>query len=182
MADPHETFVQKAADNLIIAIAHGDMSALETLYNAMYCDIYGYLLSMLGGDRQNAEDLAQDTFLRVYKYAPHFTPNGCGKSWVYKIAGRLALTFFKKQAAHPTELPDELPDHHSAEEAALDAQLVTEAMRQLSEDERQVVSLHAVSGLTLAEIAAILGAPLGTVKWRHARAIGKLKNILGNHF
>lgn len=172
---------QQTADQLILSVAQGDMKALETLYNAMYCEIYGYLLSLLGNE-QTAEDLAQDTFLRVYKYAPKFVPAGRGKSWVYKIAGRLALTWFKNNNMAQAELSEYLPGEVNAEECVLNAQLVAEAMQTISEEERQIISLHAVSGLTLSEIAAILDKPLGTVKWKHAEAIKKLRRILGEHF
>ena len=172
---------QRAADELILSVAAGDMRALEALYSGMYREIYGYLLSMVG-DPHAAEDLAQDTFLRVYKYAPKFVPSGYGKSWVYKIAGRLALTYRARNSVPTEELPETLADSHSAEDRVLDAQLVTQAMARLSEDERQVVSLHAVSGMPLREIAQLLRIPLGTVKWRHAQAIKKLKVMLGGNF
>lgn len=168
---------QRQADAWILSIATGDMRALESLYNAMYREIYGYLLSMLG-DPHAAEDLAQDTFLRVYRYAPKFTASGAGKSWVYKIAGRLALTYRARNRVITEELPETLASPENAEERVLDAQMVAQAMAALSDDERQVVSLHAVSGLSLREIADMLDVPLGTVKWRHAQAIRKLRGML----
>ena len=76
----------RTADALILKIAEGDMSALESLYNAMYGEIFAYLRSMLGSDIQSAEDLAQDTFIRVYRYAPKFAAMGQGRAWVYRIA------------------------------------------------------------------------------------------------
>lgn len=175
------TLDQQTADQWILAIADGDMHALEALYNAMYREIYGYLLSVVG-NTQAAEDLAQDTFLRVYKYAPKFVPTGCGKSWVYKIAGRLALTYFKKNKNRSAEvdLTNDLRSADNAEERAVNAQVLSEAMRQLPSEERQIISLHALSGLTLAEVADILGQPLGTVKWRHAQGLKKLRKMLGN--
>lgn len=172
---------QQTADRLIAAVAQGDMKALETLYSAMYRDICGYLLAAVGNP-QAAEDLAQDTFLRVYKYAPHFVPSGCGKSWIYKIASRLALTYYQKNGCPPAELGDELPSRDNCEERVLDAQAVRTALQWLPEEERRIVSLHAVSGLTLAEIADLLGKPLGTVKWKHARAVRRLRELLGDDF
>ena len=177
------TLDQQTADRLILAIAGGDMGALETLYNVMYREIYGYLLSTVG-NTQVAEDLAQDTFLRVYRYAPKFVPTGCGKSWVYKIDGRLALTYFQKNTSRRIEvgLTDELCSGDNAEERAVNAQALAQAMNRLSDEERQIVSLHALSGLTLAEVAGILDKPLGTVKWRHAQALKKLRSLLGEDF
>ena len=168
----------RAADELIVRMAAGDMAALEALYNAMYGEIFAYLRSMLGGDVQSAEDLAQDTFIRAYRYAPKFAAMGQGRAWVYRIAGRLALTHLSKNS-HPTqELSEFLPDRADVEETAVNSQAIAEAMRCLSPEERQAVSMHAVSGLTLREIADVLGQPIGTVKWRHAEAIKKLRSML----
>jgi RNA polymerase sigma factor, sigma-70 family len=172
---------QQEADRLIGRIAGGDMSALESLYNAMYREIFGYLCSMLGGDRHSAEDLAQDTFVRVWKYAPRFSSLGRGRSWVYRIAGRLALDHLGKNSSRAGELKEELPDGTDVEESALDSHVLMQAMSLLPTEERRIVSMHAVSGLTLREIAQVLEMPLGTVKWKHAEAIKKLRAALGGN-
>jgi RNA polymerase sigma factor, sigma-70 family len=171
----------QAADNLILKIAEGDMSALEQLYNAMYGEIFAYLFSMLGGDRQNAEDLAQDTFVRVFRYAPKFAACGQGRAWVYRIAGRLALNHFGRNGVAAEALDEHIPDAGNVEESAVNSAAIAEALAAISPEERQVVSLHAFSGLTLREISEVLGQPLGTVKWRHAEAIKKLRMLLDDH-
>ena len=171
----------RTADALILKIAEGDMSALESLYSAMYGEIFAYIRSMLGSDIQGAEDLAQDTFIRVYKYAPKFAAMGQGRAWIYRIAGRLALTYLSHTPSATGELDKDLPDRADVEESAVNSRAVAEAMAAISPEERQVVSLHAVSGLTLKEISEVLGQPLGTVKWRHAEAIKKLRSLLGEN-
>ena len=77
-------------DALIKRIAEQDMSALETLYRDLYTDVFAYLLSILR-NAAAAQDLAQDTFLRVYKSAAGFHSRGQGRAWVLKIARNLAL-------------------------------------------------------------------------------------------
>ncbi len=175
------TLDQQTADKLIVAMAGGDMHALEILYNAMYREIFVFLLSTVG-NTQVAEDLAQDTFIRAYQYASGFVPAGYGKSWVYQIARRLTLTYFQKNGNHATEiaLTDDLPTPDDAEERALNAQVIAQAMERLPAEERQIISLHALSGLTLREVADILDKPLGTVKWRHAQGLKKLREWLGD--
>ena len=172
----------RAADELIGKIAEGNMAALESLYNAMYGEIFAYLRSMLGGDIHAAEDLAQDTFIRVYRYAPKFAAMGQGRAWVYRIAGRLALTYLSHHSPAYGELDADTPSSENVEETAVNSRAVKEALAALSPEERQVVSLHAVSGLTLKEIAEALGQPLGTVKWRHAEAIKKLRLMLDDKY
>lgn len=171
---------QKEADELISAISHGDMGALEALYYAMYHEIYNYLFSMVRNPH-SAEDLTQDTFMRVYKYASNFTPMGNGKSWVYKIAGRLALTYLKNNSV-AIYVSAELHDDKNTEERAVNSQALEEAMSKLSDSQRQIVTLHAISGFTLGEIAEAVNLPLGTVKWKHAEAMKKLRKILGKKF
>lgn len=171
----------RAADELIVRMAAGDMAALEALYNAMYGEIFAYLRSMLGGDVQSAEDLAQDTFIRAYRYAPKFAAMGQGRAWVYRIAGRLAFTHLRKLPPVVGEPEPAIPSGADVEESALASRAIQEAMAAISPEERQVVSLHAVSGLTLREIADMLGQPLGTVKWRHAEAVRKLRRLLDDN-
>ena len=168
-----------AADELILKIADGDMSALESLYSAMYGEIYAYLRSLLSGDSQSAEDLAHDTFIRVYKYASGFASMGQGRAWVYRIAGRLALTHLSKNPPAAGELDENTPDSADVEQSAVNSSAIADALAAISPEERQIVSLHAISGMTLKEISELLGQPLGTVKWRHAEAIKKLRLLLG---
>lgn len=172
---------QKLADELILAVARGDMRALETLYYEMYHEIYCYLLTLVH-DSHDAEDIAQDTFVRVYKYAPKFFPVGKGKSWIYKIAERLALTYLKNDNTAAESLTNDMACSSNAEEQAINSQAVASAISRLSDSERQIVTLHAVSGLTLSEIAEIVGLPLGTVKWKHSEALKKLRKFLGRDF
>ena len=109
----------RAADELIVRMAAGDMAALEALYNAMYGEIFAYLRSMLGGDVQSAEDLAQDTFIRAYRYAPKFAAMGQGRAWVYRIAGRLAFTHLRKLPPVVGEPEPAIPSGADVEESAL---------------------------------------------------------------
>lgn len=170
----------KLADELIEAVAHGDMGALEMLYYNMYREIYLYLLSMVN-NKNDAEDLAQDTFMRIYKYAPNFTPQGKGKSWIYKIANHLALTYLKSKS-NTTSITDIIPFDSGLEENTVNSQALLSAINKISDSEKQIVLMHAVSGLTLSEIAEITNLPLGTVKWKHANALKKLRKILGENF
>ncbi|MDD6395560.1 MAG: RNA polymerase sigma factor [Firmicutes bacterium] len=170
----------KLADELIEAVAHGDMGALEILYYHMYREIYLYIFSLVH-NRCEAEDLAQDTFMRVYKYAPNFTPQGKGKSWIYKIANHLALTYLKSNR-NATSISEITPFDSGLEENAVNSQALLSAINKISDSEQQIVLMHAVSGLTLGEIAEITNLPLGTVKWKHANALKKLRKILGENF
>ena len=63
-----------------------------------------------------------------------------------------------------------------------DAQAAAQALAALTPDEREIVTLHAVAGLSLREIAEMTGRPLGTIKWKHAEAIKKLRSLLGEGF
>lgn len=165
------------ADNLILKVAQGDMSALEQLYNGLARQVYAFAMTIVKSPA-TAEDIMQDTFMRVYRSAKAFHPGGSGCGWVLRIARNLAFDALAKGAEYPQELSESEADCRSTEESAVQSAALESAMDVLTPEERQVVTLHAVSGLRLNEIAAVLDKPLGTIKWYHSRALKKLRREL----
>ena len=168
----------KAADALIVRVSRGDMSALEELYNEFSRAVYAYAMTIVN-DRDTAEDIMQDVFVKVYRCSSGFVPQGLGKAWIMRIARNLSLNAVTRRREEGTEeeletlrAPDR-PEDHAVLRVALDG-----AMKSLSDDERQIVTLHAVSDMTLSDIAKTLGQPLGTVKWKHAAALKKLRGAV----
>jgi len=165
----------RRADELIRRIGHGDMQALEELYKDLSRAVYGFVFSIVK-NRTAAEDIMQDTFVRVYNAASAFRASGSGVSWVMRIAHNLSINAVKKKSTE--EFADLQKTAEDTANTAIDRTLINSALEKLSETERKIVVLHAVSGLTLSEIALVLDEPLGTVKWRHAAALGKMRKIL----
>jgi len=165
----------KAADALICAVAKGDMTALETLYTELAPQVYAFARSIVKDDAA-AQDIMQDTFVRVYNSASGFKPTGYGRAWIMRIARNLAINALSRyDRTEPEEAIADLPAGDSTSETAEARVMISKAMSMLSDAEREVITLHAVSGLKLDLIAKILEEPLGTVKWRHAQALKKIR-------
>lgn len=168
----------KAADRLICEIAAGDMSALETLYRELAPGVFAFARSIVRDDA-TAQDIMQDTFVRVYNSAPNFRASGLGKAWIMQIARNLALNaVMRRQDSEPQEVIEERAAGESTEDCVEARVMIDHALNVLTDAEREVVVLHAVSGLKLDAVARIIGEPLGTVKWRHSRAMKKIRTAM----
>lgn len=165
-------------DILIGRIAKGDMGALEELYNGLAKQVYAFALS-ISKNHQLAQDVMQDTFVKIYQNAKSFKQKGAGTAWAMRIARNLTYDVLASKNASFTQLEESMVADVSTEESALTRALLSEAAAGLNDAEREVISLHAVSGLKLSEIAEILEQPVGTVKWRHSQAIKKMKEYIG---
>lgn len=165
----------KTADRLICAVAQGDMSALEQLYSELAPGVFAFARSIVK-DEAAAQDIMQDTFVRVYNSAGSFSPRGLGRAWIMQIARNLSLNAISRfDRSVPEEAAAEQAASDSTEDSAEARVMVMNALDMLSDAEREVVTLHAVSGLKLEIIARIMDEPLGTIKWRHSQAMKKFR-------
>ena len=166
-------------ERLIGRIAEGDKDALGELYELIGTDVYAFALSKLGS-KTDAEDILEDTFVRIYRYAVGYCPEGKPMAWIITIAGNLIK---RQRVLRARNIPldeaigEDMPDTHSVEAQTVRNELVRELLSLLDDEEREIVVLHAVWGLKHREIAASLGKPLSTVLSKYNRAIKKLRNI-----
>jgi len=138
------------------------------------------LLRRMGADPATADDLAQDAFLAAFEQVAEFRGEGTFAGWVKRIAARLYIRRWRRQAR--MSLGAEAPDEDMGVgpgEAGANARIdLDEALKGLSQVERLCVSLCYGAGLSHAEAAAALNAPLGTVKSHVKRGLDKLKGAL----
>lgn len=164
---------------LLLGVAAGDSRSLEELYHRTRTAVYGLVLSYLKHP-QDAEDVTQDAFVRIWDAAASYRPQGKPMAWLLTVARNLALMRLRERgktqeltdeewSALPARSPDVTPEDRHVLRAALSA---------LSEQERQVVMLHAVTGLKHREIAQLLELPLATVLSKYRRALKKLNLLL----
>ena len=161
-------------DALILRIARGDTAALETLYRQTSASIYGFALSILR-DPTAAEDVS------VMQSAPGYQPSGKPMAWLLTIARNLALMRLRK-AENKNLSFDELfhvEDTHDAYQVTENHMVLEKVLHTLTDSERQIVMLHALSGLKHREVADLLGIPQATAISRYNRALGKLRNSMG---
>jgi RNA polymerase sigma-70 factor (ECF subfamily) len=142
------------------------------------------LLGRMGADATLADDLAQDAFLAAYEHISEFRAEGPFVGWLKRIAARLYVRRWRRRAQlDPVEGRDEDGDGFGVglslgEDAAADRLDLDEALRLLSSSERVCVSLCFGAGMSHAEAADALKAPLGTVKSHTRRGLDKLRKRL----
>ena len=161
---------------LLLQIAAGEHSALEELYHRTRGAVYAMALSLLK-NAHDAQDITQDTFVRVWEGAGQYRPQGSPMAWLLTVARNLARMKLR-QGARQGELSDEEWDAIPADSPSVtpeDRDLLQSALAALEDQERQVVLLHAVTGLKHREIAQLLELPLATVLSKYHRALKKLK-------
>lgn len=167
-------------DGLILRIAEGDTAALEVLYRQTSASVYGFALSILR-DPTAAEDVMQDTFVSVMQSASSYQPSGKPMAWLLTIARNLALMRLRKTENKNISF-DELfhvKDPHNAYRETENHMVLDKVLRLLTDSERQIVMLHALSGLKHREVADLLDIPQATAISRYNRALAKLRASMG---
>jgi RNA polymerase sigma-70 factor, ECF subfamily len=168
---------------LMARVAAGEReAALIELYERYATPVFRFAIQWTG-DRQQAEDIVQETFLRLWRSAGRFDAGRSSvRAFVFLLARRAAIDVHRRASVRPALEPvaDE-PADHSTEEAAeriVTAITVREALEALGPKHRHVLELGFDRDLTQADIARRLDLPLGTVKSRTYHALRALKDEL----
>ncbi len=169
----------KDLEKQIARLAEGDISALGDLYEESKAAIYGLALSIIKNP-QDAEDIMQNTYLKIYQSSLSYQPRGRPLAWILKITRNLALDKLRSMASKELPLDSEIIADRDSDfsEAALDRLVLSTVLNKLSEEERQIVMLHSVARLKHREIGEILDIPLGTALSRYHRSLAKLRKLL----
>jgi RNA polymerase sigma-70 factor (ECF subfamily) len=169
-------------NRLVQAVAHGDMSALETLYTRYGLRLLAYLVGQVGGDRLLAEELLQDVMLAVWKGAPQFRGESQVYTWMLAIARNRAISARQRPGPEYEPLDETIAtDGASPFEVVLRRATQTEvqaALAQLPHDQRETLELIFYHGLSGPEAAAVMQVAPGTVKSRLHRAKAMLHGVL----
>lgn len=183
--------MDKLDEKLIADYLAGDEQSLELLIKQYLKPIYSFV-SRYVGNGQEAEDITQEVFVRVWRNLKKFDQNQSFKTWIFSIAKNASLDFLKKKKAIPfsefdTEeggnritdtLADPAPLPLELLEKAGMAKMLNMAMEKLSPQYRMVLFLRYNDHFNFREISESLGEPLHTITSRHLRALIKLKEIL----
>ncbi len=168
--DPHDL------EELLRQIALGSQQAFEELYRATDSAIYGYALSLMRNHHE-AQDVMMDTYLKIRCAAHLYMPMGKPMAWILTITKNIARTKLRS-AGRQIPLDDLEETTPSFDRDSEEAVALEQAMKVLGDQERQILILHAVTGLKHREIAEMLGMPLATVLSKYARSLKKLKKAL----
>lgn len=180
-------------ERLMERVKSGDAQAFDALWQRHGKALFNFIYRFVG-NRQEAEDLTQETFVRVLQSAPSFNSHQRFTTWAYHIATNLCIDAHRKaqyrQAVSLDEclgeddqtLGDTVPDPQAnTEEMAQKRSLrrdIRRAIRALPPEQRLVVVLNQYQGMTYQEIAEVLGCPIGTVKSRMHHALKALRAAL----
>jgi RNA polymerase sigma-70 factor (ECF subfamily) len=164
---------------LLRRVAAGDRNdALEELYRRYAGRLYGLGMHLLG-DASLAEELVQETFVRLWRTAGRYDPDrGSVATYVFAIGRRIAIDLWRRPSSRPfAPDPPERPVDDPTE-AVLSAVTVQDAIASLSPSHREILNLGYGEDRKQKEIAELLGVPLGTVKTRTFYALRALKLAL----
>lgn len=160
-------------------IADDDMTALDELYGLTERIMYAFSLS-LTKHHQGALDLMQDTYVKILSAAHLYKPMGKPLAWMFTIARNLHYSNLKKEKRSIPLEPKEISDDKRFSYVTdVNDRIVLEGVLDLlSEEERKIVMLYAVSGMKHKEIAESLGLKLSTTLSKYHRALKKLRKYL----
>ena len=167
--------------NCINRIKNGDKSGLKDIYD----EYLGYVYSIIYGivnQRENAEDITQEFFVKIYTLAPSMELKDSHKTYLATIARNMAIDFVRKNSRMSlvedfTEEGMEPVSQDKPEDEVISDMTVLQALESLSEKERQVISMKILSEMTFQEISDALSVPLGTITWRYQEALKKLRRL-----
>lgn len=172
---------------LLQQVAAGDQNAFARLYDLLSPRVFGLILRVLV-DRAQSEEVLQEVFLEVWQSAARFAPNkGQGRSWVLTMAHRRAVDRVRSaQSGADRDVRAGfrdlgVPHDDVAEQVELriEGRRVAEALAELPDAQREAITLAYYGGYSQSEIAALTGAPLGTVKTRMRDGLSRLRSSMG---
>lgn len=178
-------------ERLVSLSRDGDLSAFNRLVERYQTPVYSLCLRLLG-NREAAEDAAQETFLSAYRALNRFAGPSF-RAWVLRIAANQSKDEWRRRKRKdvaisldeifgtiesPIEVPDESPGAEAVAERVELSEILQRAMLALPMDQRQAVALVDLHGYHYEEVAGITGASLGTVKSRVHRGREKLRHVL----
>ncbi len=168
------------------AMAEGDTEALRLVYDAYLKVIYITVYNIVK-QKEAAEDITSEFFIRLYQSAGKFRGDGHHKAWIMTIARNMCIDHIRKNSREmPVLDKDEAeegayvaePSQESKEESIVTRLTVQKAMELLKEKEKAVIDMKLLGGFTFKEIAECMDMPLGTVTWHYNTGIKKLRRYL----
>jgi len=185
---------------LIAAAQAGDLDAFDSLVRHHQDRVYNHAWRLLG-DYDEASDLAQEVFIRVFRKLHLYRGEAAFSTWLYRVTSNLAKNRWKQMERQgrnrtvsldqplphadeddrPLEQPDSAPSPRQEAEGREELGLLDRELQHLSSEHREILLLRFVENLSYEEIAEVLDANLGTVKSRICRARQELRLRMSKH-
>ena len=179
LTSKNNEYQKSLIEKLIKNVGEGDKEALSALYEHTKTAVYGFSLSILKNTHE-AEDVLQEVYIKIYESASVYQSKGNPLAWILTITKNLSLMKLRKNKNHKDvdELKEILADNTNTD-IAENKMLLSSVFEHISDEERNILMLHAVSGFKHREIAKMLEIPLATVLSKYSRAIKKIKERMG---
>ena len=184
--------LERADDAVLIAqIAKAHADALEVLYTRYNRLVFSVALAVVG-DRNVAEEVTLDVFMRVWRGAKTYRPARAKvRTWLMVIARNHAIDVLRRRRRRPDSISldlnditllgeNDMPDPEESAEMAVQRKEIRDAFEQLPDEQRQVLLLAYFKGYSQSQIAELLAQPLGTIKTRVRLGMNKLRRLLSN--
>lgn len=178
-------------EELIAGLKMHDIKVFEQLVSMYEKKIYNYAYGFTL-NREDALDITQEVFLKIYRNIDKFKEKSSLSTWIYKITSNVCIDAVRKNNKHKTvdmtaeneEYINKIPDKAESVDKILENKEISEeifnSIKQLDYDSRQVIVMRDILGLSYTEISEILKANDGTIKSRISRSRKKLREILLN--
>ena len=171
---------KKELNELFLEVKLNNKKAFEELYNRYNKLVYGIAFSLLK-NRQDAEDIVQIVFTKIYSIDKNKLPRNNEASWLYSVTKNEVINYLKSKKDN-IELDRiyELEDDNNEIDKIIDKDKYNRLINKLNKEEREIVSLKILSNLSFEEIGKVLNVPTGTIKWRYYKSVHTLKLLLSN--
>ena len=160
-------------------IRNGDRTAFSDLYLNYRKLVFSVAMSIIN-NYDSANDITQNVFLKLYILDKDKFPASSELSWLYTVAKNESLVFMRRKPKEVSiEGYEEVPDQDVFQEV-ISKDTYYSLVKNLPQEQREIVTLKVLGGLTHREIAAILKMPIGTVQWKYHKAVHKLRTAWSN--
>ena len=160
-------------------IRNGDKTAFSDLFLNYRKLVFSVAMSIIN-NYDSAKDITQNVFLKLYILDKDKFPASSELSWLYTVAKNESLVFMRRKPKEVSiEGYEEVPDQDVFQEV-ISKDTYYSLVKNLPQEQREIVTLKVLGGLTYKEIAAILKMPIGTVQWKYHKAVHKLRTAWSN--
>lgn len=167
-------------EQLMEAVKHGDLQQASLLFDRYNKRLFNYLVRMTL-DRDLAEDLTQNVFVRMIRYRTSYREGHKFQSWIYQVARNVFSDHYQANKNRKStfmdieKLGDQIPDSSDARKAEEQEHLLQRSMALLNEEQRELLVLTRFQHLKYEQVAEMMDTTVANIKVKVHRAIGKLR-------
>ena len=166
-------------EQLMIQYQNGNATAARQLIDSLSVQLFLFFSSQMG-NRTEAVDMVQDTWLRIHRVRHTYRPGEPVLPWIYAIARRVRVDNFRRRRriSNREVMVDSLPDPAARDTSSGDLPPFAELIAPLPESQREVLTMLKVNGLSIEEVARATSSTVGSVKQKVHRAYDRLRTLL----